>query len=717
MFDEQDTDISGEFLAETSSGKDVHTQGYMSAGTYTVRVSSGHSRSQRYLLRLETYSGEEGLVECPGFTHAYEDTFYGCQWHLSNTGQFDGADQDIDVEAAWATTLGAGVNVAVVDGATLVTHPDLRDNIVTGRSHNFHGPAEGESHATAVAGLIAARDNGRGVRGVAPRASIHAIGLLDVGQPSDLQVAEALTLHGAVTHVSNHSYGPPDFGIPVAAAASWTSAIEQGLRTGAGGKGTSYVLAAGNGEDFDDSGLDGQANFYGVTAVCSVGIDDRRAPHSERGANLWVCAPSNGGEGRRGLLTTDAPGYDPDFGGTSGSTPIVSGVIALMRSANSALSWRDVKLILAATARKNDSSDSGWLDGALRYGSSTERYSFNHKYGFGVVDAGAAVASALTWPDTLPTLRERTGRSTVAPQAIPDSGGDTSLTSTVVMDGFVEFVEFAEINIDLTHTSFRHLDIELISPSGAVSRVARHGRACLIFLGIEIPYQAEVNGNVRLGSARHLGESGAGVWTLKVTDRVTGHSGTLKSWSLTLYGHGDTPGAPAIGSITSGATSLTIPWTAPQDIGASAVTAYDLRHIRSDAADKSDANWTTLSAIWTTGALSYELTGLDRGRSYDLQVRAVNASGAGVWSPPRRSRRSRLRPGARRSRVSGRGTAGCSSSGRRPPGTAARRSPGTTSATSEPTPGPTPIRCGPPPPAPGRRRAAPATPSAASRTT
>ena len=67
-----------------------------------------------------------------------------------------------------------------------------------------------------------------------------------------------------------------------------------------------YVFAAGNDHpDGHDSNLDGYANHYGVTAVCAVNYKDVRTAYSERGANLWVCAPS--GDGTRdlpGIATT-----------------------------------------------------------------------------------------------------------------------------------------------------------------------------------------------------------------------------------------------------------------------------------------------------------------------------------------------------------------------------------------------------------------------------
>ena len=155
--------------------------------------------------------------------------------------------------------------------------------------------------------------------------------------------------------------------------------------------------------------MDELANFYAVTAVCSVGHDDKRSGYSESGANLWVCGPSSSGRvGQPRIATTDnGHRYRGSFGGTSAATPIVSGVVALVREANNALTWRDVKLILAASARKNDPGNTGWVQGALKYGSTTNRYSFNHEYGFGIVDAKAAVDLAPGWTNVR-DLREIT---------------------------------------------------------------------------------------------------------------------------------------------------------------------------------------------------------------------------------------------------------------------------------------------------------------------
>ena len=95
-----------------------------------------------------------------------------------------------------------------------------------------------------------------------------------------------------------------------------------------------------------------------------------------------------------------------------------------------------------------------------------------------------------------------------------------------------------------------------------------------------------------------------------------------------------TPGAPAIDSVRAGDLSLTAEWSAPASDGGADITSYDVRHIRSDAADKADDHWTVMDDAWTSasGALEYTVSGLTNDVEYDVQVRAVNAAGDGLWS-------------------------------------------------------------------------------------
>ena len=101
-------------------------------------------------------------------------------------------------------------------------------------------------------------------------------------------------------------------------------------------------------------------------------------------------------------------------------------------------------------------------------------------------------------------------------------------------------------------------------------------------------------------------------------------------FATTLAARPDAPAAPTPGTATT--TALPISWTAP-DNGGSAITAYDVRHIEATEDDTDDNNWTVVDSAWTTGTLTYTITGLTSGTDYKIQVRAISARGDGPWSP------------------------------------------------------------------------------------
>ena len=620
----------------------------LAAGTHYFRVTSPDGDTGPHMLfprvDVEANDLDEGCL-MRGATQS--DPLYGCQWHLNNTGQYgDGPGHDINVEGVWATTMGGGVNVAVVDAGVDFRHEDLIDNILTERYHDYAPEVARhpiEYHATAVAGLIAASDNIVGGRGVAPRATIYNYRVLasseeGEGTVTDANRANAMVRHLGDTAVSNNSWGYPDNATLHFADRAWEMAIETGLREGYGGKGVFYVWAAGNGgvakslfEDPDHANFDARANHYGVTAVCAVGYDDKQAAYSEIGANLWVCAPSSSSRELPRITTTfDANRYTHRFTGTSAAAPIVSGVAALLRGINPDLTWRDLKLILAESARRNDPADEDWEEGALKYGSDGEHYWFSHLYGFGVVDAGAAADLAAGWTSP-PGWREVSVTSDETVE-IPDLG---SVSTSLTLDPHVDFIEFIAIEPTLSHEFYRDLRIELTSPAGKTSILTFRGYSFRQdWWGVGVLEEA----TPRFGSAKHLGEDAAGEWTLKISDEASVDSGTLHGWKLTAYGHGhaDKPGFPEVSDALPGDDAIGVSWQAPDDVGGSAVTGYDLRYARLDAAGNVDASgWTEVTDVWSPepqGSPFYELGGLVAGARYYVGVRAVNDSGPGPWS-------------------------------------------------------------------------------------
>ena len=536
--------------------------------------------------------------------------------------------------------------MVLVDNGMDTGHPDLAPNVIADRNYGYGGAAvynPGNTHGTGAAGLIAARDNDIGVRGIAPRAQIYVYNIIDAY--SHAYAADAMTRGMETTAISNNSWSVTEGPGYAAAPSGWERAVVRGVTEGYGGKGVLYVRSGGNDAVLGaNANLSGFRNHYTTMAACAVTDHGVRSHYSEQGANLWVCAPSGASYLPAAITTTLNDGrYRNTYGGTSATAAIVSGVAALVRGAYADLTWRDLKLILAGSARKNDPTNSGWEEGALQYGSATQRYAFNHEYGFGVVDAGAAMDLAAGWTSLppLPPLTEETQASGDANLAVPDlpsSGTPSSVTSSITMGSGVQFTEFVSIRPSLTATAFRDLEIELVSPSGKVSVLSPNHLVgpgeCRSLFGI-LPGKCDLNGYVRLGSAKHLGEDPAGVWTLRITDHVNGGAAArLNAWSLTVYGHRTSPAAPAIDTVAAGGESLTVTWTAPADTGTSAITAYDLRSILTTADETVDANWTVLQDIWTTGSgdLSHVVTGLTGNAEYDVQVRGVNAGGDGLWS-------------------------------------------------------------------------------------
>ncbi len=486
------------------------------------------------------------------------DPLYGDQWHLKNTGQGGGtAGEDANVEPVWSSgRKGEGIRIAIVDVGLEIAHEDLQTNVVAGASYNYLHAANGcvapcspnglgptdpaptaadDNHGTAVAGVAAARDlNNLGGRGAGPRAQLVGYNLFATGETSN--EADAMTRNAALVHVSNNSWGADDDGQIHASSSLWKTAIETGLATGRGSRGTIYVWSAGNGgRTVDNANYDGRANYRGVIAVCAVGDDGKKADYSEEGANLWVCAPSMG-RANHGITTTDRTGsqgynqtgaspnisntnYTNDFSGTSSAAPLASGVVALMLQANPNLGWRDLRLILAETARKNDPTDSDWtVNGAGR--------NINHKYGFGVVDAQAAVTRALTWTNVGVQQTFTTPiRSPNLP--IPDNNSTGVSDSMTVSGSGIAQIEWIEITFSATdHTRHGDLEVTLTNNStGTVSVLSQQHSAT------NTPYT-----NWVFSSARHLGEAADGTWTLTVKDRATGDTGTFQSWKLTFYG-------------------------------------------------------------------------------------------------------------------------------------------------------------------------------------
>lgn len=469
-------------------------------------------------------------------------------WHLRAVG--------LDNPAAGAT--GRGVRVAIIDDGVEFTHPDLRaryDRSVdwdtetsTANGGPRYGGFNGDNHGTAVAGILAATaNNGIGTVGVAPGATITSIRVDFTGRDTDGDddFAEAFARAKAFDVVNNSwGYTYPfvaDFSQP-AFQTAFTEILD-GVENGRGGLGTLWVFAGGNyrasGANSNDSNY---TNSRYAIAVAATERDGNAADYSTPGASLLVAAPgANVTTDRTGpgsgyndtLLLPDFQdtSYTRNFGGTSGATPVVAGVIARMLEAEPGLGWRDVRTILAMSASRsgsdpiNANAAQHWNGGGLYYG---------YDVGFGQVDARAAVRMAETWLATgLPAQTSanevsRTFAIDLGAGQVITFGADITLQFTVpALAGFK--IEHVELVLDIAHTYPGDLIVDLEGPEGRVTRLIDRPGNGEEFVDIDTRFS--------LGATSRLGETGSGVWTLTVSDNfAAADDGLLRGATLILHG-------------------------------------------------------------------------------------------------------------------------------------------------------------------------------------
>jgi len=470
------------------------------------------------------------------------DSYFSNQWHLRNTGQVSGfPGNDVNIVGAWDSYTGTGINIAISDSGVQTFHTDLSANARTDIDLDINGgdldpTPQSQSHGTSCAGIAAAKgQNGQGVVGAAFNAGIVGIRLIEA-PTSDLDEANAMN-HQAnaanpndYVHVNSNSWGPTDNGQNLGTFGPLTeAALINGVTNGRGGKGIVYVWAGGNGRQSSDNvNYDGYASSRYTIAVGATGADGSVSYYSEPGASLLVNAPSS--YSSAGTTTTAfmnggnlGAHYTSSFGGTSSAAPLVAGVVGLILEANPNLGWRDVQHILVESAEQNDPGNPGWAANGAGH-------LFNHNYGFGRVDALAAVTLAQGWTNVPSEATPITGSQSVG-LSIPDNN-NVGITSNIVVSGASQSfsIETVEVTFNATHTARGNLQVVLTAPSGQQS-----------VLALQRPDFGDHYSNWKFTSVAHWDENPNGTWSLQVKDLDGGTVGTFNSWSLTIHGYENNP--------------------------------------------------------------------------------------------------------------------------------------------------------------------------------
>ncbi len=328
-------------------------------------------------------------------------------------------------------------------------------------------------HGTAVAGIIAGvGDNGIGVAGTAFDATLAALRLIgydpNAATFTDEKAYQALTYAFDQIDIYNNSWGFENQRAVTELGPFQTQALIDSVFLGRDGLGNIQVVASGNESALGDrADHDPFANSIYTIAVSAFGPRGTGAAYAEGGASVFVMAPSGTNPPNTGIITTDYigsdgynngttvddladPNYTSSFNGTSAAAPAASGIIGLMvaaaRDNGIELTYRDVKHILALSARRIDAGSGGWrtdarplffdprtdagvpygaavgmgpgvtaipwtidetgatvTDTVAQYANATNSAGFfvhdttGTGYGHGAIDAGAAVKLASTW--------------------------------------------------------------------------------------------------------------------------------------------------------------------------------------------------------------------------------------------------------------------------------------------------------------------------------
>lgn len=231
---------------------------------------------------------------------------------LSETADYN--HELIGVSEMWRKSRGKGVRVAVLDTGC----PQHLDLDVKGCKDFSQSPTPFDAvagHSTHVCGIIAALENGVGVRGIAPEVDLYCGKVLaDDGTGSMHAIAEGIrwAVDEVKVDVINLSLGCP-------ALAASLSAIRKACQY-AHDRGVVICAAAGN----DAGSVNAPACFDTTIAVSAVDRGKNSASFTCHGDEVDFAA------GGVDVFSTWLNNQYAKLSGTSMATPVISGVAALV---------------------------------------------------------------------------------------------------------------------------------------------------------------------------------------------------------------------------------------------------------------------------------------------------------------------------------------------------------------------------------------------------
>ena len=369
------------------------------------------------------------------------DPYYSSQWALPKVG----------LPTAWNSTTGsAGVTVAIVDTGLDENVADFAGRIVSPYSvvsGSGVWPAWNDTfgHGSAVAGVAASQgNNATGIAGVAWGIKIMPVKISTNGSSDDVTLASGIVYavdHGA--NVINVSFGGLGGSLTMQSAVNYALAHN-------------VVVVASAGNSGPGAGVAYPAAYPGVISVGATDSNDAIASFSSTGPGLVLSAPGVSILTLNVTSSEAVPGY---WDGTSFSSPMVAGVVALMRSVNSSLTPSQVMTILEQTAL--DLGTPG----------------YDQSYGYGRVRADLAVAAATTTSSTTSTTLPSGGTTRYEETNVNllYAGTWTTLSGSTYSGGSFAYTSTAGASVTATFTGTHLTWIAKTGPSYGMARVTLDG--------------------------------------------------------------------------------------------------------------------------------------------------------------------------------------------------------------------------------------------------
>lgn len=250
--------------------------------------------------------------------------------------------QALGIPALWKSTQGAGVRLAIIDDGIDFSHPALAaiETVFAFdmQSHQLSAVpiASIDTHGTKVAGVIFAAHNSTGLKGIAPEAQLIAIRQPDTWTSNTLLAFHLAMLADA--DVINCSWNSEYLLEPIA------DVVNDITTRGRNGKGSAVVFSAGN----EGESLANKNTEANIAAAITVGATDAtgiKLSSSNYGNEVDLAVFGSG------VRSTAIHGKYHRFSGTSLSAAIVSGLSALLISANPAISLQELQVEIVRRAQ------------------------------------------------------------------------------------------------------------------------------------------------------------------------------------------------------------------------------------------------------------------------------------------------------------------------------------------------------------------------------